>query len=151
MPGRPPVPRQVKLLKGTFRPDRVRGRQPQPDVGCVRPRWLTPAARVEWNRIAPRLIEARIVTTIDADSLGIYCSLLAEFRTRLAKGDVPSVRLSAEIRAWAARFGITPSDRERITVTPAPVPSKLEKFLSRRPDVPPPAPAEEEDDADADA
>jgi P27 family predicted phage terminase small subunit len=72
--GRKPKPTHLKLISGNLRKSRLNPREPQlepllPDP----PAELIPEARVEWDRLAKRLLAAGILTVADGAVFAAYC------------------------------------------------------------------------------
>jgi P27 family predicted phage terminase small subunit len=134
-------PTALKQLTGTFRPDREAKRAPMPRRAKPRaPKSLTPAARAYWTDLVALLDDLRVMTPADVTALVLLCEALAEYR--VADADVQAIGITYEsttrsgvmrrpnpavaIRADAwrrvermlGRFGLTPSDRARVEVTP---------------------------------
>src|SRR5688500_15978698 len=80
--GRKPLPTALKVLQGTDRPDRRRGRtEPRPPDGLPEPPpWLDDVARAEWDRFAPILTQMGVLTIVDGMLLAIYCTSFARWR-----------------------------------------------------------------------
>lgn len=139
---KPRVPHHLKILRGERRPSRLGPRTPSRSlgVGAERPDWLSPEATAVWDRLAPQLTEARILSELDGLALATLCVMQAAF-IRWAKQGKESVRIAGELRALYKLFGMTPLDRDRVTPLPepeAPDPfaafdggGKLAKFRSR--------------------
>lgn len=116
MRGRIPKPTVLKELAGNP------GRRPLPKDEPVatgvakRPRWLNVAARKVWNDLAPGAQALGVLTSYDAESFGVYCTLQAEFR---ADSAAMSANRIARMDALSQRFGMDPASRTRISVKPA--------------------------------
>lgn len=109
------------------------------------PEWLEPAAREEWERLAPQLAAIGLLSVADLPAFAAYCTEFAIFRRAGEElATRPKARLkaqaqligarrkaAAEIRKWAAEFGLTPSARMRIKVAPEKPTDPLSKFLPR--------------------
>lgn len=136
MRGRKPKPSARRKLAGS------RGRgplAPEPAASATTcPKWLAPAAKLEWKRLASELAESGILTRRDRAALAAYCAAYATwaelqadinaFRKRTGKliyetrsGAVRPIPQLAEARAaeeqmrkWAAELGLTPSARTRV-------------------------------------
>jgi P27 family predicted phage terminase small subunit len=133
------------MLQGTFRADRhatPRLVYPPPTVTAP-PKYLTKVARQEWNRVAPLLLDAGLLTEADLGTLAAYCTAFAGWRECAAliaeQGQIvqvesstrtgrttkpirnPAVTLMLDYQramlAAAAKFGFSPYDRERIEGT----------------------------------
>jgi P27 family predicted phage terminase small subunit len=134
-------PNQSHLLAGSFRADRhAKGGLQFPAATGTAPRWLSKAAKAEWRRVAPLLLEQGMLTEPDTAILGAYCSAFAgyleakalverdgqvvivESSTRTGKTVKPirnpAVTLMLDFQramlAAAAKLGFSPYDRERI-------------------------------------
>jgi phage terminase small subunit len=64
MAGRPAKPTQLKMLQGTYRPDRAtRGEVcPEPARNIAPPAWLSDPAQDKWNEVAPILSSGGLLT-----------------------------------------------------------------------------------------
>ena len=132
--GPAPKPRALKLLQGTFRPDRDAGMpDPAPITATPKPPAnLTTIAKREWRRVCGQLIELGVLTELDLAALEGYCSAYGravEADRGLKKHGLtmlspqgyiarPEVAISrtawAEARRFAQEFGITPASRTRV-------------------------------------
>jgi P27 family predicted phage terminase small subunit len=128
-------------LAGSYRADRhVNGSLRFPPATGTAPRWLSKAAKAEWRRVAPLLLEAGLLLETDAAILGAYCSafagyleskslvekqgqvIIVESQTRTGRTSKPirnpAVTLMFDFQramlAAAAKLGFSPFDRERI-------------------------------------
>ena len=138
-------PTALKVLEGTFRPDRNRG-EPHPDPGiCTCPSWLSKEAKAEWRYIVPRLTKLGLLTYIDKAALVSYCTAYADIQQTeriIAKGGFtiecvkelkngelsiylqqrPEVAIRSAARAtvkqFLAEFGLSPASRAKLNVTP---------------------------------
>ncbi len=147
--GRPPKPRALKKLQGTFRAQRDNKAAPAPpDKRIVKPRWLSPLGTAAWRRWAPMLEEMGILTAADLDALAITCEAYAEFveltqflrenqrtfavvsakatRSRQSSQRMyPRPEVAMAQNAWRraylglSDFGLNPSTRSRLVVEPA--------------------------------
>lgn len=98
---------------------------------------LTEAAVVEWNRVAPELFTAKILTNADRGALAIYCQAWADWveaRNHIigAKKVVLSPngyemqspwvaianKASEKLVKIASEFGLTPASRVRLATDP---------------------------------
>ena len=134
--GRPPKPTVLKLLHGTARPDRLLKNEPQPETGVpTRPGWLLPEAKREWTRIVPELNRLGLLAKIDRAMLSMWCQCWAMYVQAVKdienngtsygkddgyEGQRPSVsimnKMIEKMTTLSARFGMTPSDRSRISI-----------------------------------
>lgn len=127
-------PTALRVLHGD-RADRINDREPVPptqDIAC--PDWASDGAREIWARLAPSLEKRGVVTAWDVDAFLVLCEALNRYRnaTALVNGSAllvqggsglmknPALQVQAEAErtflTYAARFGLTPSDRQSIKV-----------------------------------
>jgi hypothetical protein len=125
--GNPRKPTALRILQGNPGKRALPKNEPHPPAGAEPPKWMGKKTRVVWDALAPRLLELGVLTEVDAEPLAILCTLLVEFRVQARRGQ-PSSRLAAECRAYFGRFGMTPSDRSRVSVEPKKPESKLGRF-----------------------
>ena len=114
--GRKPTPSALKLLKGNP------GRRPLPEnePQVAEPLGDPPAdwpvkGKLLWHEIA-NLIPAGVATRADRVVFELLIRLLG-----MVRADVGAMTpaLASQIRACAACFGMTPSDRSRLSVPPS--------------------------------
>lgn len=139
--GPAPLPTAVKRLRGNPGKRTLSNGEPRPataDRTPGAPRWLSEEGRKAWRKIAPILHGAQLLTDADVMGLGMLCEAFALFmdaRDTVAveglfiqseRGGVyqhPAVgvmnRARADLLRWAVQFGMTPSARSRIAVSPA--------------------------------
>ena len=135
--GRPPKPTNKLKLHGTFQPCRRNKTEPTPEVVIPeRPKFLKKEAKKEWNRIAPLLEQQRCLTEIDRALLSAYCmewQIYVELCRKIKQHTIytisgnlvqdPQIAIKNKalenLRKLAAEFGMSPSSRTRIAVTPA--------------------------------
>jgi P27 family predicted phage terminase small subunit len=134
--GRPPKPKRLHILEGTFRQDRHGGNHPSPPAGAPScPTWLDREARAEWRRVVPVLDRLGLLAKVDRSAIAAYCTAWAELhwatRTLAKVGRVytteggqvcprPEVSMQRSalqhIRQFSALFGLDPATRSRIQV-----------------------------------
>jgi P27 family predicted phage terminase small subunit len=138
MKGRKPTPTALRLLRGNPRKHPVNLLEPNPAPldPLAAPAWLDPAARQEWDRVAPMLGRLGVLTETDADALAAYCESWVTWKQATermrkfglvvkrsaAEGDLPVIspyvkiahHAMAQMRAFLVEFGMTPSSRARI-------------------------------------
>lgn len=147
--GAPPKPTALKKLQGTERKDRSPQNEPMPDVRAPEiPRWLHEVpwgvdAVEEWEILAPFLVRLNLLTEIDRINFAALCDAVGRFcyyRRRVRElGDVmiaesgyraksPEMSMMkdalADMRKFGAIFGLSPSDRTRISVPEKPADEK---------------------------
>lgn len=125
---------------------------PQPASAIpTRPGWLLPEAKREWNRIVPQLSALGLLTALDRGAIAGGCQWWAMYVDAVKdieangttyvmtktgyQGPRPCVGLALkswqQYLAFAARFGLTPSDRSRLSV-PEPKPiDEMGAYLDR--------------------
>ena len=134
--GRKPLPTARKILEG----DRGHGRRPvnrnepippQDAIEC--PDWLLPYAKEEWDRLAPTLIAAGILTNHDVMAFAGRCQAYARWREaeefleahgtifKTPSGYVqqmPQVSIAQQnlkaMQSFDSEFGLTPASRARL-------------------------------------
>lgn len=128
---RPRTPTELHRLNGTFRQDRHGGRlDAAPLPGMLdKPGNLSPAAGALWDEIAATLPPGTLAA-IDAAALTACCEWFARWKDldrRLQTGDGDEYKLltlaavaSKQFAALAAKFGLSPCDRAKLTAPPPP-------------------------------
>lgn len=139
--GPAPKPTRLKLLAGTYRPDRVAPGEPRPLAAIPpRPRGLSAEGRRHWDRLARQLRPLQVVTLADGAALELLAEALGEwerasalvakegavYRATTKSGTVllahPAAKQAAD--AWRraqrmlAEFGLSPSSRTRVSAIP---------------------------------
>ncbi len=145
--GPKPRPAHLKAVRGE-RADRIPKHEPQPgELPISPPAWLNAAARELWAHLAPDLIAKRVLTAWDCEQFAQLCDAL-ERRARAAaaldlEGEIVTVPVfdrngrptgERQVRSlwfdvWkqasdtatrlSALFGLTPSDRARLSIPPS--------------------------------
>jgi P27 family predicted phage terminase small subunit len=132
------MPAGLKILNGRREGFDSGGRPIKPPppfrrVPPVPPEWLSPEAAAEWQRVAPELARLDLLKPADRAGLAAYCETWSEYvaatRALQAHGGLThvvnqgeiahpavAVRRNAgrELRMWAGRFGLTPSDENSL-------------------------------------
>jgi P27 family predicted phage terminase small subunit len=130
--GSVPKPTSLRILHGD-RQDRINNAEPVPPIEeIVCPDWASDTARAIWERLGPGLIRRGVLTAWDVDAFLVVCEALARYKaaTQLVNGSAllvqggsglmknPALQVQAEAERtflqFAARFGLTPSDRQGI-------------------------------------
>ncbi|MEV6448464.1 phage terminase small subunit P27 family [Amycolatopsis sp. NPDC051716] len=125
-------PTSLRILHGD-RKDRINEAEPVPPaVEIVPPQWVSEKGRGIWDRLAPSMIARKVLTAWDVDAFGVLCEALARYAvaTTLVNGSAllvpgggglvpnPALKVQADAErtflTFAARFGLTPSDRQAI-------------------------------------
>ena len=142
--GPPPTPTAILKLRGSPLATKRRNlHEPKGPPGKPRcPDWLDADAKVAWRHLIPKLEMMGVLTQIDGNALARYCRLWSRWRTAEAfinkhgemyplkddRGKVkcfqsfPQVstanKLAQQLTRLEQEFGMTPSARTRIQVTP---------------------------------
>ncbi len=143
MPGPPPTPLHLRLLKGNpgKRPIRPEPEPPRAEACPEPPPFVIGYAADEWHRIAPELYALKLLTVVDLMPLAAYVVAYARWRTaveslaRTADADPvthallikstdgsprrnPLVQIARQgaddMVQYASMFGMTPVARSRI-------------------------------------
>jgi P27 family predicted phage terminase small subunit len=159
--GRPPKPTQLKVLQGNPGKRALNKAEPQysaDHLSC--PRWLNAEARKEWRRLLPMLKAERVVTAADRSVLAACCQSYArwmqaeevleekgfteEIEVQNSKGEVigtrhvvrPEVIIAQKMQEMmlraAAKLGLTPSDRAKVSKIPEAQEDPFAAFLSKK-------------------
>ena len=138
--GRPPLPTKVLQMRGTFRADRHG--DPKNEIRFAPLKALPPApgflddvAVYEWNRVGPELVANELLREVDLADFTFYCTNVARVVAcekiikikgmtittpagfEQARPEVGEARrCAAEVRKFAAEFGMSPSSRARVRV-----------------------------------
>jgi P27 family predicted phage terminase small subunit len=140
--GPKPTPSAIKIARGTFRADRAAGNEARP-VGKPRcPKWVNADAAKEFRRIVKLLDSMNLLGAVDENALVRYTTTWVRWRQAVAMiektgevaiykdaaGKVKAIQpsafnsiarsLSEELSRIEASFGMNPSARSRIEVTP---------------------------------
>jgi len=136
--GRHPLPTVLKILRGTDRADRLPKNEAAPKSKIPKPPpHVQGIALVEWKRISRQLHKLKLLTAIDGTALAAYCieyerwaDANDKLRTHGTVGKTKNGqfiqspflsianRAGCEMRKWLIEFGMTPSARSRVDVTP---------------------------------
>ena len=139
--GRKPVPRQLKLLRGTLKPSRDRGELPGEQLQRLpkAPSRLGKAAQRYWRELGRRLVRLGVLRDVDLVAFELLCDWLGraeEIRVELDRlpqeerylmktrgGRIhPLVKVLQQVETEATRllveFGLTPSARQRVSALP---------------------------------
>jgi phage terminase small subunit len=78
--GRKPKPTALKLIQGTYRPDRANPNEPNPRPGIPPcPKFLQGEARKQYNRMAKKLARIGLMTELDDMALSMLCQGWSEY------------------------------------------------------------------------
>ncbi len=131
--GRPRKPNHLKILAGE-REDRINRNEPIPGEADISPS-LSPEAREVWDRLAPDLIDKKLLTAWDVDLFTAFCDAVAQYRQcrslmgkdYVVPGSMRNMVVSPYFKAMrectevmikiGGRFGLTPADRAGLDVS----------------------------------
>lgn len=135
--GRPPKPTRLKELTGNPGGRPLNRSEPAYTGDLVRPDWLTGYARQMWDELAPMLEDSGVASPADVPALAALCYAWDGFRCAVdvlaAEGQFTQGSMGQLVRhpaataaeksleqfhKFAAKFGLTPSDRARLSVSP---------------------------------
>jgi P27 family predicted phage terminase small subunit len=142
--GRKQIPKEIKKLKGTFRPGREN--KNEPNIGAISrnpPELLDERAINEWNYYIDLLDGIGVLKATDADMLAMMCNDMKDYKRycvkikaqgEIVKGKLsPFIRLKNEARKRfleiAPLFGIDPVNRQKIVVEAEKGKSGLEQIM----------------------
>ena len=124
---RPRKPTKLHLVQGTLRATRHRDRQNEPEIieplGGPPVAWPT-EAKALWAELAD-LVPPGVATKSDRLALELLCRLVGCMRVG---SEGLTAALAGQIRATCAVFGMTPSDRSRVTASRPPEQNPFAKF-----------------------
>jgi len=150
MKGRKPVPTRLKLVRGNPGKRAPSKNEPKPTGNAACPSWLDGYARSTWERMSKELRAIGLLTKVDRDAFACYCLAVERLKDatkiladeglviQTEKGQVAhpacliTNKAAAEIKAFAAEFGLTPSARCRIDVGPKAEDNSDEDFRNER-------------------
>lgn len=145
MSGPPPVPTNLRVLRGNPSKRPLRAQPTQTSAPPEAPSYLVSYACDEWHRVAPELHRLGLLTLLDVHALAAYCQSYARWRTaeellaKMAERDPttrallikdatgnprqnPLVRTAAhaagDMLRYAGEFGLTPVARARLAAGP---------------------------------
>lgn len=120
--GRPRTPTAILELQGDCTPSRhgYRGAEPKPEGEPKKPLGLPLAASDHWDEHIPRLVKMGVARSVDAPALEIMCRWWARMKElETQEPDYRNLTLlamcSKQWKDYASRFGMTPSDRAKLS------------------------------------
>ncbi len=132
-----PIPTQLKIIKGTDQPCRIRRDEPKPAMDNIKPPvTLSPEAKKQWDVVVKELTDSKIMTNLDTHALEMYCEAYAVWIGAIkqvqkvgavVKGTAghpvqsPFLHVANkafdQMKAMLIEFGMTPSSRTRVSAT----------------------------------
>ena len=147
--GRPPKPTALRILQGNPGKRPLPKNEPRPKAGMPeRPGWLLPEAKREWAKLAPQLVAVGVLTVVDRVPFAMFCQEWGRYTRAQKRMDTMEAAGEGESLAYrrvimiaskhfqqamtiAGRFGLTASDRSRISVPEQKQGDPFADFLSR--------------------
>ena len=134
-PGRKPVPTQLKIVRGTDQPCRVKKDEPKPKADNIKqPFELSEIASSQWDKVVLDLEQAKLLTNIDTHALAMYCESYATWIGAIemikshgvvvkSKNGFPvqspffhvANKSFDQMKNMLVEFGMTPSSRTRVS------------------------------------
>jgi phage terminase small subunit len=119
----------LHLVEGTIIPCRHADRalEPQPGPLTVVPRGLSKDAKKWWQDRVTRLAEIGVATEADVESLVAMAECWAALQAAIKAVRISPLDKESRIAflayneafsKWASKFGLTPSDRAKVTIIP---------------------------------
>ena len=132
--GRKPKPTALKLIQGTYRPDRANPAEARPKPGIPPcPKFLKGEARKQYKKTGKKLLRIGLLTELDDMALSMMCQAWAEYLEAtdqvqksgmLVKSPngfpvlnpylIAANQALKKVRSLLAEFGMTPGSRSRI-------------------------------------
>lgn len=141
------IPSALRALTGNPGRRPLNQNEPRPPTGePPMPAGLDRFGRAAWKRTAPMLARMGVLTQADGDVLALYCDAYSQWRRSSAalqrieptapefrKLAVTAEKARDQMRLLAGEFGLTPSSRSRMHITPqAEEDDGFEQFLRMR-------------------
>lgn len=143
-------PDAVKKLGGTYRQDRASGSL-KPEIGIPAcPVHLSLEGQKVWDALCGKLVDMGVLTGFDGYVLSMFCETFTRWNTLRQylqehgdsyqsetglckiRPEVQSLKeCLASLDVLSAKFGLSPRDREKLTVRPQEEPDEFEEFLAR--------------------
>ena len=113
-------PRDLKLLQGTYRPDRDTGAEYEPGIPEL-PRGLNERALQIAEQWAPKAIRQGTLTEADGLAFGLLCDLAEKHERRLTEDRTMTREAMTTYTRLLREFRLSPADR------PEPKPRRIEE------------------------
>lgn len=140
-------PDKLKMMQGTMRADRAI-EHPKPLGTPTCPDWLDTVGREAWGRVCDELNRLGLLTSVDGDTLGVYCKTFSRWFATIKFLDengttyttdtgyirerpevAISLQLQKELREYAKELGLSPSARQKLEVEKPKQPDEFDLFL----------------------
>ena len=131
--GRPRKPSKKHNLEGTAPRDGRRGNPVIANGQPEKPDWLTGEASEMWDKVLPEVVRVAGAASIDSFALAAMCDWWGAYRKYRADcvNKWAPARARDAFNSWqrlAARFGLTPLDRQSLQIELMPKDGKAKKF-----------------------
>jgi phage terminase small subunit len=130
---RPRKPEELKVVQGTFRPDRANPERPAlPKLEELpeAPEWLGVNGIVAYYEYGPMLIAYGVLNIGDILPFQQMCALHDQLIASYSAGRMPSAGCLSQFRQLCVEFGMTPASRSKVRAN---VPEKpANKFTANR-------------------
>jgi len=140
-------------LEGNPGKRKLNTNEPKPPTGApTRPAWLSPEAKRAWRYLEPRLLKLGLLTELDRMNFAILCQSWADYVEAVKdlrqfgwsfttdkgyEGPRASVgkmhKAEERISQLGAKFGLSPSDRARISIPEPKTEDPFESYLKGKP------------------
>ena len=129
--GPPRTPTALRVLHGNPGKRPINKGEPKPDAAKLDPpKWLGREGRVLWREYAAKLHVLGLLTELDIELFAQACALAAAART-LMPASADHIKATEAAGRILARFGFTPSDRAKLSVTPN-IEDPFEQLLKKK-------------------
>lgn len=116
---KPVLPNELKKLRGTDQPIRMREEIDLPLVEEIPlpPVWLNDQYGIaEWERLAPKLFAVGLLTEVSISTLAMLCALFGSIVSGITKGEMASANTINCYRALCGEFGMTPATASKVKI-----------------------------------
>jgi P27 family predicted phage terminase small subunit len=145
--GRKPIPKSLKILKGTFQKCRDAKKPLTPTGKAIDPKWIAKRAKHYWKFYEPMMTKLGLLTDADQPAFSAFVDSIARLEAankilddegillQTEKGPVKHPAFSvakdcwANIKTFSVEFGLTPSSRQRISIPKPEAPNEFQEFL----------------------
>lgn len=109
---------KVHQLHGTHREDRHGDPDSkmvfEDELDCIPPDWLGAFGQYEWMRVTNLFKGSEILMENSRSIMECYCILYQDIRTIQKDGGTVPAAMHANIRAYLAKLGLSPTDSDKL-------------------------------------
>ena len=123
--GRRAIPINNLVDSGTYRPSRHGALPDSAEGEPTMPRDLDATARAYWRQVVPDLVSRGLAKAVDAGALRQLCELWSLYRKAMKEAQKNPAEMARVVKVYfdahqalAARFGLTPKDRQKLRMPP---------------------------------